>query len=90
MDTDVETSGLPKFERFIASSGVENGNIFDATFFGKGSDIFGGPFRISIEGVDDGFPGIDIHDPGKHIGVINLDDETVENSSVKKVFGSGA
>lgn len=45
MDTDVETGGLPKFERFIASSGVEKSNIFDTTFFGKGSDIFGGSIQ---------------------------------------------
>lgn len=64
--------------------------IYYLKVYKGGSDIFGRPFRVSIEGVDDGFPGIDIHDPGKHIGVINLDDETVENSSVKKVFGSGA
>lgn len=59
------------------------GNDFDAGFFGKGKDVFWGPcVADDIESVEDGFPGVDFHNPIKHFGMVNLDDKTVKEGFV--------
>lgn len=87
MDADHQTGRLPEVEPFGGGDSIKEGDIFDTTCLGESSDVFGGPIGILIESVDDGFPGVDIHDPGEHIGEINLNNEAVENGLVERLSG---
>lgn len=58
---------------------------FNARCASKFDDVFGGPVCVLIERVDDRFPGIKLHYPVEHFGVVDLDDETVENGGILRL-----
>ncbi len=71
-------SGVGLLAEFITISG----NNFDAGCLGEFDDVFWCPVRVLIESVNDGFPGVDIHNPVEHFGVVNLNDEAVEDCRI--------
>lgn len=82
---DGEFGGFPVVDDGLVDPAADDSDDFDTGFFGEGEDVLWGPsIPDSIKGVEDGFPRVDFHDPVEHLGVVNLDDEAVEDRFVDR------
>lgn len=75
---DLDISRLPEFSDVGGYPGPPHRDKFDTGLLAELQDVFWRPFRVIIEGIDDGFPGVDCHDFGKHVWIIDLHNEPVE------------
>ena len=86
MGGDFDAGRLPGVSNFWSEPVVPHGDEFYSRFFAKGENVFWSPDTfVGIEGIDDGFPGIDFHDPLEHFWFINLNDEAIEQRRVNGV-----
>ncbi len=53
----------------------------------ESEDILRSPIRVAIKGINDGFPGVNVHNPRQHFGNVDLRDEAVEESEVSGFGG---
>ena len=75
---DFDAGGFPEVEGFLVDEGAPHRDKLDAGLLGEFEDVFWGPFRVGVERINNGFPGVDVHNPGKHFGAVDLGNETVE------------
>lgn len=80
---DGEIGVFPCVDDGLVDPASDYGDDFDAGFFGKSEDVFWCPsIPDGVKGIEDGFPRVDFHNPVEHFGVVNLDDESIEEGFV--------
>ena len=58
MGADFDAGRLPEVEGVGSDEVRPHCDKFDARTFGESKDVFWGPVGVSVEGIDDGFPGV--------------------------------
>ena len=53
----------------------------------ESEDILRSPIRVAIKGINDGFPGVNVHNPGEHVGLVDLRNEAVEKGEIDGAGG---
>lgn len=83
MGEDGEVGIFPGVDDGLIDPVADDGDDFDAGFCGESEDVFWGPgISDGVKGIEDGFPGVGCHNPVEHFGVVDLDDEAVEERFV--------
>ena len=83
MGDDGEVGRFPGVNDGLVNPGSNHGNDLDTGFFGESENVFWGPgSENGVESVENGFPGVDFHNPIKHFWVVNLNNKTVEEGFV--------
>ncbi len=79
VSAEIKTGGLPSFDQIRSNTVTPESDELHARGLTEVDDVFGCPvFPISIESVNDRFPRMDRHDPFKHFGFIDLNNEAIE------------
>ncbi len=85
----MDASGLPEGHNVGIDPGAPHRDKFDAGSLRKSENVFWGPVAdVGVESVNQGFPGVGIHDVVEHFWEVDLGNDTIEELLVNSA-GSG-
>ena len=79
---DLNAGRLPELHDVGGDPIIPHSDEFDARGGGEVENVFWGPIGVAVESEEDGAPRVDGHDPVEHLGMIDLDDEAIEEGGV--------
>lgn len=85
MSGDFDAGRLPEVGDVSGEPGIPHGDEFDTRSLRESQDTFWRPVWVAVECIDDGFPGVNIHNIAQHFRSIDLDNEAIEETGVDSI-----